>query len=79
MSRRRKSHHRDRDKERDREEERSSSSSAQQAVVLFRTSLHNTVFDVLRSRPGWRETDSDTDWDINWADTGMLYTPMVWD
>lgn len=44
----------------------------QQPVVIFRTSLHNTIFDVLRNRPGWEETDSDTDWDFNWADVGWI-------
>lgn len=41
-------------------------------AVLFRTSHHNTIFDVLRSRAGWEETHSDTDWDINWADTAWV-------
>jgi len=27
---------------------------------------------VLRSRPGWQETNSDTDWDFNWADVGWI-------
>jgi len=35
---------------------------------LYRTSFRNVINDVLRSRPGWKETDSDTDWDFNWAD-----------
>ena len=43
-----------------------------QPVVIYRTSLHNTIFDVFRSRSGWEETDSDTDWDINWADVGWI-------
>eukprot|EP00947_MAST-08B_sp_MAST-8B-sp1_P001226 g1226.t1 len=43
-----------------------------QPEVIFRTSLHNTVFDVMSSRPGWEETDSDTDWDINWADVAWI-------
>ena len=30
-----------------------------QPVVIYRTSLHNTIFDVFRSRSGWEETDSD--------------------
>ena len=41
-------------------------------AVLFRTSHHNTIYDVLRTRRGWKETDSDTDWDINWADTAWI-------
>ena len=38
-----------------------------EVMVLFRTSLHNTVFDVFRAQEGWQETRSDTDWDINRA------------
>ena len=59
----------------DSEEENSNSRGNKkysQPVVIFRTSLHNTIFDVFRSRPGWEETDSDTDWDINWADVGWI-------
>ena len=41
-------------------------------MVLFRTSLHNTVFDVFCAQQGWQETRSDTDWDINWADVGWI-------
>ncbi len=40
--------------------------------VLFRTSLHNTVFDVMSKMKGWSETDSDVNWDINWADVGWM-------
>jgi tubulin polyglutamylase TTLL9 len=43
-----------------------------QPTVVFRASLHNTIFDVMRNRPGWQETDSDTDWDFNWADVGWV-------
>ena len=39
---------------------------------MFRTSLHNTIYDVLSARHGWEETDSDTDWDFNWADVGWI-------
>ena len=48
------------------------SDSDEQPTVVFRCSLHNTIFDVMRSRPGWQETDSDTDWDFNWADVGWV-------
>ena len=47
-------------------------SKSSQPIVIFRTSLHNTIFDVMRSRTGWEETDSDTDWDINWASVGWV-------
>ena len=41
------------------------------ATVRFRTTFHNTIYDVFRAR-GWRETESDTDWDVCWADTGWI-------
>ncbi|ETV77745.1 hypothetical protein, variant 3 [Aphanomyces astaci] len=40
--------------------------------VRFRTSLHNTVCDVMTSLDGWEETDSDMDWDLHWADVGWV-------
>ena len=40
-------------------------------VVRFRCTFHNTIFDVLRAR-GWREVESETDWDVAWIDTGWL-------
>lgn len=39
--------------------------------VKFRTNLHNTVYDVCKSR-GWRETDADLDWDVHWADVQWM-------
>ena len=39
--------------------------------VRFRCTFHNTIYDVFRAR-GWQETDSDTDWDVAWVDTGWL-------
>jgi len=47
-------------------------SKQKQPTILFRTSLRSTVLDVMDARPGWRETDSDTDWDINWSDIGWV-------
>jgi hypothetical protein len=32
----------------------------------FKTSLRNTVYQVMRDR-GWKETENDTDWDFFWA------------
>lgn len=40
-------------------------------VIKFRTSLRNTILDVLLER-GWKETDSDTEWDFNWADKDWI-------
>lgn len=53
----------------------SGSAPARNGVVRFRTSLRNTVLDVMRSR-GWRETDHDTDWDFHWADVGWIREVM---
>lgn len=39
---------------------------------LYRTSLKNTVLDVLSGRAGWKETTNIVDWDLNWADTGWI-------
>ena len=39
--------------------------------VRFRCTFHNTIYDVLRAR-GWREVETDTDWDVAWIDTGWL-------
>jgi len=39
--------------------------------VRFRCTFHNTIYDVLRAR-GWQETESETDWDVAWVDTGWL-------
>mmetsp|Transcript_32475 Transcript_32475/g.52602 ORF Transcript_32475/g.52602 Transcript_32475/m.52602 type:complete len:444 (+) Transcript_32475:184-1515(+) len=43
--------------------------------VTFRCSLKNTIYDVLKSK-GWTETDSDTEWDFNWADKGWIHEHM---
>jgi tubulin polyglutamylase TTLL9 len=51
-------------------------------VVRFRTSLHNTVLDVMQRQGGWLETDSELDWDLHWADVGWIrenldaFTPL---
>lgn len=55
--------------------------------MRFRTSLRNTVLDVLcqqRQATGapWLETDSEYDWDLHWADVGWVrdhldaFTPL---
>jgi hypothetical protein len=40
--------------------------------IIFRTSLRNTVLDVLENQDGWAETDSEHDWDFYWADVGWI-------
>lgn len=44
--------------------------STQQVTIpppfRFKTSLRNTVYQVMRDR-GWRETENETDWDFFWA------------
>ncbi|KAJ3216340.1 putative tubulin polyglutamylase ttll9 [Clydaea vesicula] len=41
-------------------------------VIKFRTSLRNTVYQVMKDR-GWKETDSDLDWDFFWADVHWVH------
>ncbi|KAJ3377749.1 putative tubulin polyglutamylase ttll9, partial [Entophlyctis sp. JEL0112] len=42
------------------------------ASIRFKTHLRNTVLDVCRDR-GWKETDSDSDWDFHWADVHWVH------
>ncbi|KAE9009643.1 putative tubulin polyglutamylase [Phytophthora fragariae] len=57
-------------------------SREERRVVRFRTSLHNTVRDVMQRQGGWIETSSDLDWDLHWADVGWIrenldaFTPL---
>lgn len=30
------------------------------------------MYEVLKSRPGWVETQDDVDWDLCWADVGWV-------
>ena len=41
-------------------------------AVKFRTSFSNTIYDVMSSR-AWKETDSETDWDLHWAEREWVY------
>ncbi|KAI9993227.1 hypothetical protein PInf_015298 [Phytophthora infestans] len=51
-------------------------------TIRFRTSLSNTVLDVMQRQGGWIETDSDLDWDLHWSDIGWIrenldaFTPL---
>lgn len=38
--------------------------------IKWRSSLKNTIYDVLESKKEWVETESETDWDFFWADKG---------
>mmetsp|Transcript_34447 Transcript_34447/g.75187 ORF Transcript_34447/g.75187 Transcript_34447/m.75187 type:complete len:501 (-) Transcript_34447:51-1553(-) len=40
--------------------------------VRFRCAFHNTVYDVLKAR-GFRETDSELDWDLFWCDKEWIH------
>jgi tubulin polyglutamylase TTLL9 len=40
--------------------------------IRFRTSLRNTVCDVMRDR-GWKETESETEWEFFWCDIHWLH------
>eukprot|EP00898_Chlorokybus_atmophyticus_P008329 jgi/Chlat1/8498/Chrsp80S07888 len=44
-------------------------------AIRFRSSLHNTVADVMRGR-GWSETDAELEWDVFWADVGWVHEAL---
>ncbi|KAH8053642.1 hypothetical protein JL722_9491 [Aureococcus anophagefferens] len=44
--------------------------------VRFRTSFSNTIYDVMTSR-NWKETDSETDWDVHWAEREWVYEDLL--
>ncbi|KAF8063863.1 Ttll9 [Scenedesmus sp. PABB004] len=49
--------------------------AARRGPIVWRSSLKNTVYDVLRARPGWQETEHETAWDFFWADKGCGRAP----
>ncbi len=49
----------------------SSLSCGQPKIIRFRTHFTNTIFDVFKDR-GYKQTDSELDWDIHWADVGWI-------
>mmetsp|Transcript_11780 Transcript_11780/g.40656 ORF Transcript_11780/g.40656 Transcript_11780/m.40656 type:complete len:413 (-) Transcript_11780:85-1323(-) len=44
------------------------SSKGPNQKIRYRTCLRNTIYDALRNRAGWTETENDVDWDFVWAD-----------
>lgn len=46
--------------------------SSRRPTIKFRTSFSNTIYDVLVGR-GWKETESEADWDIHWAEREWVY------
>eukprot|EP00899_Mesostigma_viride_P003533 jgi/Mesvir1/13180/Mv06143-RA.1 len=46
-----------------------------QRVIRYRSSLHNTIEDVLRGR-GWVECEGEMDWDFFWADVGWIHEEL---
>lgn len=65
-----------------RPESRENAAGTRRRAIRFRTSLRNTVLDVLEAQRGWLETDSEFDWDLHWADVGWVrehldaFTPL---
>ncbi|KAI9184597.1 putative tubulin polyglutamylase ttll9 [Blastocladiella emersonii ATCC 22665] len=49
-----------------------SNTQGEERQIRFRTSLRNTVCDVMRDR-GWKETESETEWDFFWCDIHWLH------
>ncbi|KAL6749379.1 tubulin tyrosine ligase-like family, member 9 [Haematococcus lacustris] len=41
--------------------------------IRWRSSLRNTIYDVLSSKKDWVETESETEWDFFWADKGWIH------
>ncbi|XP_005091245.1 probable tubulin polyglutamylase TTLL9 [Aplysia californica] len=41
--------------------------------IRFKCFSQNTIFDVLRSRPGWQEVQGDNEWDFYWCDREWLH------
>jgi tubulin polyglutamylase TTLL9 len=44
--------------------------AARSGPIRWRSSLKNTIYDVLRSKKEWQETDHPIEWDFFWADKG---------
>jgi len=42
-------------------------------TIKFRTSFGNAIYDVMHARQNWRETESDGDWDVHWAEREWTY------
>lgn len=44
--------------------------------IRWRSSLHNTIWDVCKSKKEWVETEDEKDWDFFWADKGWIHYEM---
>eukprot|EP00775_Hariotina_reticulata_P014320 gene14320-46_t len=44
--------------------------------IVWRSSLKNTIYDVLKARKDWVETEHETEWDFFWADKGWIHNEL---
>ena len=44
--------------------------------IKWRSTLKNTIYEVLQSKKDWQETEHETDWDFFWADKGWIHHEM---
>lgn len=40
--------------------------------IRFKTSFRNTIYEVMKRR-GWKQTDSEMDWDFHWAEREWMF------
>lgn len=44
--------------------------------IRFKTTFTNTIYEAMKRR-GWRETNSDSDWDFIWAERWVVFFAVL--